>query len=275
MDVIQDFSVITDHSGRIGAVRAVQHVIRLEKDERPYLMSDQKRQQLDECVHEMLTAGVIESSVSDYCSPAVLVAKTDGSVRFCTDYRRLHPVTKDKAAPKIQDTLRDFNAAKVFSAIDLKSKIWTLANPIRRRIQPLTTFATPDGASYSYQYKVMPFGLKNAPATFQKLMTRVLAGCLEKFKHVYLDDMIISKDHHEHLGYLRQVFECLQEYGLRCAAEKYKFGVTELPYRAANGPQRRRHRGSPIPRGAGWAQEGRRLRPASSTTTSTSKSGSP
>ncbi|KAH0812109.1 hypothetical protein GEV33_010682 [Tenebrio molitor] len=77
----------------------------------------------------------------------------------------------------------------------------------------------------------MPFGLKNAPATFQKLMTRVLEGHLGKFAHVYLDDIIIfSRDHREHLVHLRLILERLQEYGLRCATEKCRFGVTELPY---------------------------------------------
>jgi hypothetical protein len=93
----------------------------------------------------------------------------------------------------------------------------------------LTAFATPDGATY--QYRVMPFGLKNAPATFQKLMTCVLSGLLGKCAHVYLDDIIVfSATHEEHIGHLRQIFERLQEFGLRCAPGKCRFGVNELPY---------------------------------------------
>jgi hypothetical protein len=115
----------------------------------------------------------------------------------------------------------------VFSAIDLKSGYWQI--PMDKASKHLTAFATPDGATY--QYRVMPFGLKNAPATFQKLMTRVLEGHLGKFAHVYLDDIIIfSRDHREHLVHLRLILERLQEYGLRCATEKCRFGVTELPY---------------------------------------------
>jgi hypothetical protein len=140
--------------------------------------------------------GVIERSVSDYCSPAVLVTKKDGTVRFCTDYRKLNLLTEDEAAPlpKISDALREFGSATVFSAIDLKSGYWQI--PMDKASKHLTAFATPDGATY--QYRVMPFGLKNAPATFQKLMTRVLEGHLGKFAHVYLDDIIIfSRDHIE------------------------------------------------------------------------------
>jgi transposase InsO family protein len=233
MDVLETFRSVSDHANCIGAVRAVTHTIRLKKDEpfrlRPYPVSDKKKKQLFQCVQEMLAAGVIERSVSDYCSPAVLVTKKDGTVRFCTDYRKLNLLTEDEAAPlpKISDALREFGSATVFSAIDLKSGYWQI--PMDKASKHLTAFATPDGATY--QYRVMPFGLKNAPATFQKLMTRVLEGHLGKFAHVYLDDIIIfSRDHREHLVHLRLILERLQEYGLRCATEKCRFGVTELPY---------------------------------------------
>ena len=104
---------------------------------------------------------------------------------------------------KLADVLRDFGTEKMFSAIDLKSGYWQI--PFEEESKHLTTFATRDGATY--QYNAMPFGLKNTPAAFQKLMTR---GYLEKFTHVYLDDIIIfSKDHQEHLRHLQQVFERL------------------------------------------------------------------
>lgn len=150
-------------------------------------------------------------------------------MRFCSDYRKLNALTKSEAAPlpKIVDSLREFGAATVFSSIDLKSGYWQI--PMDEASKRVTTFATPDGTTY--QYRVMPFGLKNAPATFQKLMARVLAGHLGRFTHVYLDDIIVfSKDYTEHLGHLRLIFERLHEYGLRCAVEKCRFGVTELPY---------------------------------------------
>jgi hypothetical protein len=124
----------------------------------------------------MLAAGVIERSESEYCSPVVLVKEKDGTVRFCTDYRRLNALTKDEAAPlpRIQEMLRDFGTAQVFSSIDLKSGYWQI--PMDPASKHLTAYATPDGATY--QYRVMPFGLTNAPATFQKLMTCVLSGLI-------------------------------------------------------------------------------------------------
>jgi hypothetical protein len=106
----------------------VTHSIRLKKDQpfrlRPYPVSEKKKKQLFHSVQEMLAAGVIERSVSDYCSPAVLVAKKDGTVRFCTDYRKLNLLTKDEAAPlpKISDALRD-------CVLSHRLKIRVLVNP--------------------------------------------------------------------------------------------------------------------------------------------------
>ncbi|KAJ3622289.1 hypothetical protein MTP99_002807 [Tenebrio molitor] len=234
LETVREFVGVMDASAATGNVRAVTHKIRLEKDEpfriRPYHLNEQKKCALYECVNEILTAGVVERSDNEYCSPVVLVKKKDGTVRFCTDYRRLNALTKDEAAPlpRIQEVLRDFGIAQVFSSLDLKSGYWQIT----------TAFATPDAATY--QYRVMPFGLKNAPATFQKLMACVLSGLLGKCAHVYLDDIIVwSATYEEHIGHLRQVF------GLRCAPKKCHFGVSELPYlghivgRDGNRPQER------------------------------------
>lgn len=231
--LLSDFSAVVNADSVTGTVRAVQHTIRLKDTKpfrvRPYQVNETKRQQMYQCIEEMLATGVIERSNSEYCSPAVLVKKSDGSVRFCTDYRKLNQATIDETAvlPKIQDALKDFGSAQIFSALDLKSGYWQI--PLDNKSKHLTAFATPDGSTY--QYKVMPFGLKNAPASFQKLMNQVLAGTLGKYTHVYLDDIIVySKTYDEHLIHLRIVFERLQEFGLKCASEKCKFGVKEIKY---------------------------------------------
>jgi hypothetical protein len=140
----------------------------------------------------------------------------------------LNQITRDEAAPlpRTQEVLCDFGTAQVYSSMDLKSGYWQIPmDPISKH---LTTFATSDGTLY--QYRVMPFGLKNVPATFQKPMTRVLAGLLGKCVHVTDDIIVYSRTHEEHVSHLRQVFERLHEYGLRCAVEKCRFEVCELPY---------------------------------------------
>jgi hypothetical protein len=140
-------------------------------------------------------------------------------------------LTKDEAEPlpRIQEVLRDFGTATVYSSLDLKSGYWQI--PMDQASKKLTAFATPDGAGATYQYRVMPFGLQNAPATFQNFMARALTGLLGRCVHVYLNDIIIySRLHEEYVVHLCQVFERLREYGLRCAIAKCRFGVQQLLY---------------------------------------------
>jgi hypothetical protein len=138
----------------------------------------------------MLVSGVIESSTSEYASPVVIVKKKDGQPWFCVDYRRLNAATRDEAAPLpiIQEMLRDLGQAKVFSSLDLKSGYWQV--PFSDESKEYMVFTTPDGGLY--QFRVMPFGLKGAPPTFQRLMSQeVLTGHLRNFTMVYLDDIIM------------------------------------------------------------------------------------
>jgi hypothetical protein len=216
LDVLCEFAGVMNDESVTGTVSAVSDTIRLVRDEpfriRPCHLSEDKKRALFECVRDMLASGVIQRLDSEYCSPVMLVRKKDGTVRFCTDYRRLNQNTRDEAAPlpRIQEVLRDFGTVEVYSSMDLKSGYWQI--PMDPASKHLTALATPDGATY--QYRVLPFGLKNAPAMFQKRMTRGLLGLLGT--------------HEEHVSHLRQVFERLHEYGLRCAVGKCRFRVREL-----------------------------------------------
>jgi transposase InsO family protein len=197
---------------------------------RPYRYSDTKKLLIDEQVEQMLADGIIEPATSEYASPIVIVKKKDGRPRFCVDYRRLNTITKDEAAslPIIQETLRDLGQAKVFTSLDLKSGYWQV--PLSEESKQYTAFSTPDGGLY--QFRVMPFGLKGAPSTFQRLMCQeVLPGHLRKFAMVYLDDIIIySQSHEEHLKHLRLVLERLQIHGLCCAPQKCHLGAKKINY---------------------------------------------
>ena len=136
----------------------------------------------------MLNQDVIEPAHGPWSSPIVLMKKKDGSSRFCIDFRWLNSVTRKDAHPlsRIDDTLDALAGAQWFSIIDLASGYWQVE--MEDRDWEKTAFVTPFRL---YQFKVMPFGLCNAPSTFQRLMELVLAGLHWSTCLVYLDDIII------------------------------------------------------------------------------------
>ncbi|XP_003370466.1 reverse transcriptase family protein, partial [Trichinella spiralis] len=167
---------------------------------------------------EMLHAGVIESASGPWSSPVVLVRKKDGSPRFCVDYRRLNAVTLVDAQPipRIDDTLDALAGAKWFSTLDLASGYWQVE--VAEKDLEKTAFSTPLGI---FQFRVMPFGLCNASATFQRSMVKALRGLTWKTCLVYLDDIIVfGKTEEEHLERLEGVLSRLQSVGLKIKSEK-------------------------------------------------------
>ena len=136
----------------------------------------------------MMRRGIIEKSASPWASPIVLVQKKDGTTRFCVDYRKLNNVSRKDAypLPRIDDTLDTLAGSKWFSTIDLVSGYWQVE--VEERDRSKIAFCTTDGL---FQFRVMPFGLCNAPATFQRLMDLVLSGLQWSQCLVYLDDIIV------------------------------------------------------------------------------------
>ncbi|XP_023311346.1 uncharacterized protein LOC111691988 [Anoplophora glabripennis] len=107
----------------------------------------------------MLANGIIEPSTSEYSSPPVLVERPGKKPRFCVDYRKINAITKSESStlPKISEVLKSFGEAKIFSVLDLKTGYWQI--PMQPESKKYTAFSTPDGATY--QFNVLPFGLKN------------------------------------------------------------------------------------------------------------------
>ena len=179
-------------------------------------------------VQKMLTAGIIEASNSPWASPVVLVRKKDNSLRFCVDYRKLNSVTtKDSyPIPRIDDSLDLLGEAQWFSTLDLASGYWQFE--MHPEDKPKTAFCTQGGL---FQFNVMPFGLASAPATFERLMEKVLAGLHWKICLVYLDDIIVfSRSFESHIENLGEVLSRIQEAGLKVAPHKCQLFRKEVQY---------------------------------------------
>lgn len=147
-----------------------------------------------------------------------MVRKKDGTYRLCVDYCALNDCTIKDAypLPRIQDTLDTLSTAKWFSTLDLTSGYWQVE--LTPRARRAAAFCTRNGL---FEWNVMPFGLCNAPATFQRLMDRVLAGLQWETCLVYLDDIIVlGRDVLEMLHHLGQVFDRLQYANLKLKPEK-------------------------------------------------------
>ena len=176
----------------------------------------------------MVKKGIVEPSYSPWSSPIVLVKKKDGSTRFCVDFRQLNSVTcKDaQPIPRIDDTLDSLSGSCWFSTLDLASGYWQVE--MKDSDKEKTAFRTPFGL---FHFKVMPFGLCNAPATFQRLMELILKGLNWTSCLVYLDDIIIfSKSIDEHLQRLKEVLSRLELANLKIKPEKCKLFQTSVKY---------------------------------------------
>ena len=164
----------------------------------------------------MIDLGVIEPSSSPYASPVVIVKKKDGSNRFCCDYRKLNQVTITDAEP-IPDQEENFAKLagdKYFTKIDLSKGYWQV--PLTDNAKELTAFVTSDGL---FQFKTMPFGLVNAPASFSRIMRDLLRG-VDNVDN-FIDDILIhTATFEEHLVTLREVFERLKTANLTARPTK-------------------------------------------------------
>eukprot|EP00731_Ephydatia_muelleri_P014191 Em0007g1501a len=171
-----------------------------------------RREEVRKLLQDMLAKGAIQPSDSPWSSPIVLVTKKDGSTRFCVDYRIVNPVTRKDAypLPLVDDTLDTLAGSKLFSTLDLATGYWQVE--VADEDKEKTAFSTPEGL---YQFEVMPFGLCNAPATFQRLMDKVLSGLKWYSCLVYIDDIVEN-----HLYNLVGVLKRLREAGLKVKPSK-------------------------------------------------------
>ena len=157
----------------------------------PYRVSPMKKELLDKEVQYMLKNDIIEESQSNWSSPCILVPKHDGGFRFCTDFRKVNDETKSDSfpIPRIADCIDQIGNAKFVSTFDMLKGYWQVL--LTQQAHELFAFVTPSGL---YQYKVMPFGMKNAPATYQRMVNKLVRdidGC-----EGYIDNVVIYSAHH-------------------------------------------------------------------------------
>ncbi|GBG67275.1 hypothetical protein CBR_g88564 [Chara braunii] len=195
---------------------------------RIYQMSPGELDELRQQLKELIEKGWIRPSVSPYGSPVLFIPKKGGTLTMCIDYRGLNTITvkNREPLPRIDDLLDRVQGCRYFSKIDMKSDYHQIA--IRPEDQHKTAFKTKYGL---YEFVVMPFGLCNAPGTFQHAMNRIFHDYLDKFVIVYLDDILIfSRTVEEHVAHLDKVLNLLRQHKFEINGEKCEFGHTRILY---------------------------------------------
>ena len=195
---------------------------------RPYRHYPKLQQTVREHVNKMLNDGIISESTSPFPSPVVLIKKKNGDYRLCIDFRALNRITEREnfPLPSISDIFNNLGMTKpaYFSTLDMASGYWQIGLDEDSK----TAFVTQDGL---YEFNVLPFGLHNAPSTFQRTMHEVLRGLHWKFCLVYLDDIIIySNTFPEHLKCLAQVFQKFRNANLKLKPKKCLFACEQIHY---------------------------------------------
>lgn len=216
-----------------GPTPLVEHTIKLKTSEplkqRYYPRNPAMQDIMMTEVSEMLRDDIIEPSSSPWSSPVVLIKKPSGKYRFCIDFRRVNEASVKDAYPLpfISGVLNKLREANYITTLDLKNGYWQI--PLQQDSRPVTAFTVPGMGLY--QFKVMPFGLHSAPATFQRLLDTIIGPDLESKAIAYLDDIVIlGKTFEEHINLLEEVFKRLRQAGLKLNPEKCQFGRTELRY---------------------------------------------
>jgi len=181
--VLNKYAVV--FTDKVGRTKLIEHEILLKNPTpnafKPYPYPQQKQIAIDDIVRDMETQGLVEPSTSPWASPVVLTKKKDGTFRLCVVYRRLNDVTESDAypMPDLNKMIRQMQGAKIFSIFDLRSGYWQV--PLHENARKYRAFRTSRGL---FQFRVLPFGLKNSPMTFVRLMNEVVRGYQDEFVQV-------------------------------------------------------------------------------------------
>lgn len=225
-------NIFSRGDGDLGCTSLIAHEIPLTDNapvRQPYRrIPPSQYETVREHIQQLLDSQVIRESCSPYSSPIVLVTKKDGSLRLCVDYRQLNSKTRRDAypLPRIDESLDALSGARWFSTLDLASGYNQV--PVAEGDKAKTAFCTPFGL---FEFNRMPFGLCNAPGTFQRLMERIFGDQRYQSVLLYLDDVVVfSATVEEHLKRLEGVFERLQKQNLKVKLSKCQFFQPQVSY---------------------------------------------
>lgn len=195
----------------------------------PRRLSYSERNDVQSIVDQLQREGIVRPSSSPYASAIVLVRKKSGKIRMCIDYRALNKITvrDNYPLPLIDDCIEFLENKKYFSILDLKSGFHQVQ--MSPESIAYTSFVTPNG---QFEYLKMPFGLKNAPAVFQRFINNIFRDLIDDRKIIiYMDDIVVATHgFEEHKALLKLVLERLSRRGLKLNLEKSKFGYEEVDY---------------------------------------------
>ncbi|UYV77965.1 K02A2.6-like [Cordylochernes scorpioides] len=230
---LDEFIDIFDFGGTpIKPTSTVKHKINTGDNspikQRPYRVAPSERRLIQDEVNKMIENHIVKpTDVSPWSSPVILVRKKDGTWRFCVDYRRLNKITRKKDVyplPRIDDALDRLAGSSYFYTMDLRSGYWQIE--VDEKDREKTAFIIPDGL---YEFQVMPFGLCNAPATFERVIDSVLGSLKWNMCLCYLDDIVVyASTFEEHLRRLQLVLRCIQKAGLNLNHKKCLFGSRRI-----------------------------------------------
>ncbi|GET66141.1 retroviral-like aspartic protease 1 [Rhizophagus irregularis DAOM 181602=DAOM 197198] len=218
---------------KLGRINTVKHEIIIEENQGPiaqkrYKETDEKGKFIKKEIEQLLKMGKIRESWSNWASPVTLAGKKTGNYRFCIDYRKLNNVTKsdEYPLPRIDELLEKFRKGSWFTSLDLAAGYHQVE--MAEEDKEKTAFICSQGL---YEYNVMPFGLKNAPGTFQRLMDKILKEYIGEFVTVYLDDiMIYSEDFEKHIEHVDKVLSKLRENNMIVKLKKCQFGLRNINF---------------------------------------------
>lgn len=183
---------------------------------------------IEDEIEWMLEKGIIRESASPWSAPIVMVKKKNGGHRMCVDYRKLNSVTQRDTfpLPRMDSILDSLNGNTLFSTLDLFSGFWQM--PVQESDRKKTSFTTHKG---SYEFNRLPFGLCNAPASFQRLMSIILSKLLGENCLCYMDDIIVlGNSFQNHLDNLKLVFQQLSKHNLTLKPSKCSLLQPEVQF---------------------------------------------